>query len=447
MEAERFRIDGVGEWEIVVPPTVYPPKEDTLMLCEVIAKLSSNRGSKALEIGCGSGLVSIVLRTLGWEVVACDVNPFAVACTRGNLDSNFLSGGARISEGEIGHNFPIPEDTELIVWNLPYLEEDTANTGTLEKIEEAALADIPKVGWGGVLLQTMEESHSDLAENVMVILVMRTEPEGVSKVNHWERNGWSWRSLGMERFGFEKIEAICFWRTGSGRGPKIIDSCKSTMDEAEAMPRGGWQRVLTKSQTDGRGRGENSWISEEGGLFATWNLDSKLLEKIPPGIIQTSIGAVVSKVLAADMKWPNDIVNENGVKIGGVLVESSNNSTIRVGIGANRTGFDEGGLVGAGWEETIGEVDASEVFHRIDRKISSLFETKEMIPDTEVDFLSRLSWMGLSKLLSRGVLTSIDGDRYRPIGLKESGELELIGDESKCVLQDLDSVGWIFSPC
>ena len=79
--------------------------------------------------------------------------------------------------------------------------------------------------------------------------------------------------------------------------------------------------------------------------------------------------------------------------------------------------------------------------------IRDSFETKEMIPDTEVDFLSRLSWMGLSKLLSRGVLTSIDGDRYRPIGLKESGELELIGVESKCVLQDLDSVGWTFSPC
>ena len=89
-------------------------------------------------------------------------------------------------------------------------------------------------------------------------------------------------------------------------------------------------------------------------MFATWSLEVELLEKIPPGLIQTSIGAIVSEVLGADMKWPNDIVDENGVKIGGVLVESSNNNSIRVGVGANRSGFAEGGVVASGWEETIG---------------------------------------------------------------------------------------------
>ncbi len=56
MEGERFRIDGVGEWEIFVPPTVYPPREDTMMLCRVISKLSSKSGAKVLEVGCGSGM-------------------------------------------------------------------------------------------------------------------------------------------------------------------------------------------------------------------------------------------------------------------------------------------------------------------------------------------------------------------------------------------------------
>ncbi|MAB36130.1 MAG: hypothetical protein CL975_02240 [Euryarchaeota archaeon] len=442
MESEVIRIEGVGEWKILVPPTVYPPKEDTMMLCRAITKLTSNQGSKAMEIGCGSGLVSIVLKTLGWDVVACDVNPYAVACTRGNMEANGLSGMSDVFEAEVGSDFTIAEETELIVWNLPYLGEAAFGTGLHEKIEEAALTDIPEGGWGGVLLHTLENLHSELTENIMVILVMRTEPESDSKIIDWKLKGWSCRRLGAERFGVEKIEAICFWKTGSGQSAKILDSCKSTMDEAAELPRSGWQRVLSMSQTSGRGRRGNSWISEKGGMFATWNLDSKLLERIPPGIIQTSIGAVVSRTLGAEIKWPNDIVTENGVKIGGVLVESSNNSTIRVGVGANKTGFASEDFESSGWTETIGDFDSSDVFRRIDREISSLFEAKKMIPETEVDFLTRLSWAELSKSLSRGVLASNEGHLYRPTGLKKSGELELVGVEGATVFQDLGGIGW-----
>jgi len=446
MEGEIFRIDGVGEWEIFVPPTVYPPREDTMMLCRVISKLSSKSGAKALEVGCGSGLVSIVLTALEWEVTACDVNPYAVACARGNLDANGLSGGARIIEAEIGVDLPIQEETELIVWNLPYLDEDMDNTGILEKIEEAALTDIPQGGWGRVLLHALDNISTTLIENVMVILVMRTEPEGSSRIRDWEESGWSWRSLSMERYGSEKVEIIGFWRTGSGVEATIMDSCKSTMDVAERLPRIGWQRILTSKQTNGRGRRGSDWISDEGGLFATWSLDAELLDRFSPGLVQTSIGAIVSRVLGANMKWPNDIVNENGIKIGGVLVESSNNSKIRVGVGANRTGFVEGDVEGAGWDETLGDVDSSEVFRRIDRGISSIFETKKMIASTEID-LTQLSWMGLSRLLSRGVLTIHDGKLYRPTGLKNSGELEVVGIVDKEGFQDLDGIEWIIPNC
>ena len=443
MQDRRVRIEGVGEWDVIVPPTVYPPKEDTLMLCDVLSKLSAKSDSKAMEIGCGSGMVTMVLSTLGWEVTACDVNPFAVACTRGNLEANGLSDRASIIEADFESDFLIPEDTELVVWNLPYLDEDEENFGVLEKIEEAALADIPKGGWGGVLLKSLEKSRSDLPENIMVILVMRTDPVGSSRVLDWEQNGWSWRTLRMERFGDEKLEVIGFWRTGSGKAPTILDSCTSTMDEAESLPLGGWQRILSKKQTKGRGRRGSDWVSEEGGLFATWSLEVELLEKIPPGLIQTSIGAIVSEVLGADMKWPNDIVDENGVKIGGVLVESSNNNSIRVGVGANRSGFAEGGVVASGWEETIGGLDFLEIFHRVDRAISSTFENKKMISATDSSKLLQSSWKALSRFLSRGVLTTLDGEMYRPTGMNKSGELELVGIEERDVFEDLDGIIWI----
>ena len=68
-----------------MPRTVYPPREDTELLGRALLRLSGRQGS-ANEIGCGSGAISILLASMGWEVSACDVNPFAVAATRGNVE-------------------------------------------------------------------------------------------------------------------------------------------------------------------------------------------------------------------------------------------------------------------------------------------------------------------------------------------------------------------------
>ncbi|MEO2115625.1 MAG: methyltransferase [Candidatus Poseidoniia archaeon] len=439
----NFTLDGVGEWEIFVPPTVYPPKEDTEMLCHAISELSAKTGGKALEIGCGSGLVTIVLTSLGWEVTACDVNPFAVACTRGNLETNDLSGKVCVIESGIGEEMPISENTDLIVWNLPYLDEEVDHPGLLEKMEEAALSDIAQGGWGRALLQTLENNSATLCDRVLVILVMRTDPEGSSRVLDWEQKGWSWRSLKAERYGAEKIEVIGFWRTGSGVGATVLDSCTSTMEEAARLPNDGWQRIFSKSQTNGRGRRNSDWISEEGGVFATWNLDTDLLENLAPGLIQTSIGAVVSDVLGANMKWPNDIVDGHGRKMGGVLLESSNNDKIRVGVGANRNSFVKGDVSASGWEETLGAIDASEVFLRIDRGISSIFESNGKIAIPTQGSLARMSWKALSRSLSKGVQASLNGELLRPTGLNDKGELEASGIEGFVVLRELDGIGWI----
>ncbi|HIA25640.1 MAG TPA: hypothetical protein EYN78_07780, partial [Candidatus Poseidoniales archaeon] len=69
---------------LIVPATVYPPREDTGLLFSCLSKLGKGDGRKLLEIGCGSGAVSIALAKFGWEVTTCDVNPLAIAATTGN---------------------------------------------------------------------------------------------------------------------------------------------------------------------------------------------------------------------------------------------------------------------------------------------------------------------------------------------------------------------------
>ena len=79
-------------------------------------------GRKAVEIGCGSGVVSMALSEMGWNVHGYDINPYAVACSRANIEKLGYSGSVVIDEGGLGESgWRIPDDVELVVWNLPYL--------------------------------------------------------------------------------------------------------------------------------------------------------------------------------------------------------------------------------------------------------------------------------------------------------------------------------------
>ena len=50
---------GLEEIELTIPPTVYPPREDSSLLDRTIAELGPGHGKHLLEIGCGSGAISI----------------------------------------------------------------------------------------------------------------------------------------------------------------------------------------------------------------------------------------------------------------------------------------------------------------------------------------------------------------------------------------------------
>ena len=125
--------------ELTIPPTVYPPREDTDLMANRLTQLGAGKGRKFLEIGCGSGALSILASSLGWNVHACDINPFAVAATRGNMAKNLQTG--TIKEGGIGpDDFPFEDKFDLIIWNLPYIPAEEVKE-LLGPMEEAGLID------------------------------------------------------------------------------------------------------------------------------------------------------------------------------------------------------------------------------------------------------------------------------------------------------------------
>ena len=436
----KFRIESAGPWEITVPHTVYPPREDTALLGRALLRLSGRCG-RAVEIGCGSGVLSILLASIGWSVAACDVNPFAVAAARGNVEKAGFSDRVSVDEGGPGEpGWELQKGVNLVVWNLPYLDPPEHDEVSLEHIEEASMSDLPG-GWSDKLLEVMDDELID--PSCLVVLLHRTDPESRSKPDSWIRSGWSCRQLDSMRLADERLEVLCYWKPGAGESAMVLTECESTMDEAKRLINGGWQRVLSLSQTSGRGRRGSSWQTQEGGLACTWVLSGETLERHSPGLIQTSVGAAVSDALGCCVKWPNDLVTKDGRKLGGVLVEgNSEDDGIRVGIGLNKRDGVVDGTTVAGWSEFVGEKTAIEVFDILDSAISSLFEEHSLTPLVEEEELVALSWKNLAKSLSTGVVLKSKGSPVRAVGLSSEGHLLTEFDGLVATIDDINTLDW-----
>lgn len=76
---------------------VQPPKAGSLLFAR---SLEVRPGERVLEIGSGAGLASIMAARAGASVLATDVRPEAVRCTRGNAARNRLGHRVEAREGD-----------------------------------------------------------------------------------------------------------------------------------------------------------------------------------------------------------------------------------------------------------------------------------------------------------------------------------------------------------
>ncbi|MDO5852934.1 MAG: methyltransferase [Thermoplasmata archaeon] len=177
--------------EIASDPEVYPPSDDSRLLIE---SLEVRPGEKVLEVGCGSGVVSIHCAKAKCFVTAGDINLRAVELTRRNARRNRV----RIDVVETDVYSGVNGRFDTVVFNLPYLPVD----------EEGLLAKAWSGGPDGLgpLPELLSGSADHLEEGGRIVIVVSSlmEPRALEDI----LEGWDVSTLGEEKLFFERLSVL-----------------------------------------------------------------------------------------------------------------------------------------------------------------------------------------------------------------------------------------------
>jgi release factor glutamine methyltransferase len=176
---------------------VYPPYEDSVLLAKVAVQQCHGN---VLEIGCGSGVVSISLakQKPQTKIVAVDINPNAVKDAKKNAKNNKVKIDFRVSdlfERVREKNF------DFILFNPPYLP--TTETQKI-KSELNFAFDGGKSGLD-TIFRFLQDVKKYIKKDGKVLIIVSTE-QNVSKLDKKIKQlGFEFKIVAQDSFFFEKI--------------------------------------------------------------------------------------------------------------------------------------------------------------------------------------------------------------------------------------------------
>lgn len=166
---------------------VYEPAEDSWLMVNHLPEIKGT----VLEIGCGTGIVSVHLASRGAQVTAVDLNPKAVEATRFNSMNN----GVKIEVLE-GDMFAPVEGRRFgtIVCNPPYLPPSD------ERYNDSDLALAVEGGSTGTefISGFLSDAPEHLEKNGSIYLITSSRMKDLG--TNWKRV-----PIHQEKFFFERL--------------------------------------------------------------------------------------------------------------------------------------------------------------------------------------------------------------------------------------------------
>lgn len=178
---------------------VYPPAEDTFLL---IDNLLVKENDEVLEVGCGTGIVSIAASVTARNVTSVDINPYAIKCTEANIKLNNRE-NITVFLSDLFEN--IDKKYDLILFNTPYLPVPE---------DEHDPDDIYSKAWDGgadgrqTINKFLKEVPNYLKTNGKLQLVQSSLSDNDKTLDYLNNNGFEAKITGKEHQFFEDITLI-----------------------------------------------------------------------------------------------------------------------------------------------------------------------------------------------------------------------------------------------
>ena len=135
--------------------SVYRPAEDTFLLMDYLIP-----GNRVLEVGCGTGIISVYCAKLGRNVTCCDISDAALDCTEKNVIRNKVT--VEVINSSLFDNIEGKFDT--IIFNPPYLPVE-------DRIEDAEQWNGGKEGFD-VIRPFLKRAKSFLEVSGSIYLIL-----------------------------------------------------------------------------------------------------------------------------------------------------------------------------------------------------------------------------------------------------------------------------------
>ncbi|MGP6207747.1 HemK2/MTQ2 family protein methyltransferase [Cuniculiplasma sp. SKW3] len=193
---KSYELDGIHVY-LEICEGVYEPSEDTFLLAKTVKASGRN-----IEIGSGSGFISIYLAKIGYEIECTDINEKAVECIIRNQKRNGVKFPCKRSDlfSDISGIY------DTIIFNPPYLP-------TSDRINGSEQWDGGDDGFH-VIRKFLLESEKHLSENGSIFIILSSLTNIDMLMSEFEKYSFTFKVMGEEHFFFETIYSYELKRSG-----------------------------------------------------------------------------------------------------------------------------------------------------------------------------------------------------------------------------------------
>ncbi|MCZ2807821.1 MAG: class I SAM-dependent methyltransferase [Candidatus Bathyarchaeota archaeon] len=164
------------DYVFMVDEHVYEPAEDSFLLAE---KMTVTEDDAVLDMGTGCGILAVLAAEKAKNVVAIDINPYAIDCAVKNAEMNGVKEKIEFRHGDLFQPIKPNERFSLILFNSPYLPSEPdeerswigkawAGGSNGRKVIDHFVMDAPNFLAAGGRIQLVQSSLSDVNRTIQM---------------------------------------------------------------------------------------------------------------------------------------------------------------------------------------------------------------------------------------------------------------------------------------